>query len=418
MSSGKDHDMRKITVAAVGAGNRMNAYTEYARLHPEQMQVVAVVDPNPLRREFYATLFAIPVENCFATWQDFLQHDRMADAVLLCTPDNMHYEPAMRALEQGYHLLLEKPIAQSWQQCCDIAEKAREKARIVGVCHVLRYHPYFIKFREVVRSGILGQMISVNHIEAVGVERMTHAFVRGLWRRQEDTNPMILSKACHDFDLLVWIIGKHCKEVSSYGSLKWFKESNAPAGSTSRCTDGCLVESECPYSALNLYFRQKRWLRHFDIPEGADAGGVIMNELKNGPYGRCVYRCDNDVVDHQVVSLLMDDDITVSFSMDAFTKVPCRKTHIMCSGGEVWGDELTLTVRYFHSNKPDEIYDFSDIAGECSFHGGADLNIVADFIKAVRKGDASGLSSSIEFALESHRIAFEVEEKRKQAGQG
>lgn len=404
--------MRKIKVAAIGAGNRLNAYAEYARLYPKELEIVAVVEPNEVRRKYCADYFQIPAERCFTSWLQFFESPRLADAIFLCTPDHLHYQPAMAALEKGYHILLEKPIAQTWQECMDIARKAKECGCIVGICHVLRYHPYFRKFRQIVESGELGEIISINHVEEVGIERMTHAFVRGLWRREDETNPMILSKACHDLDLMVWLSGRYCLEVSSYGSLKWFKEKNAPEGSTLRCTDGCLVERECPYSALRLYYRQKRWLRHFDIPEGKDPDSVIWQELKTGPYGRCVYRCDNDVVDHQVVSMLLEDEVTVNFSMDAFTKEGGRKTHIMFTQGEAFGDEKQLTVRYFLPDKADKIFDFSASFGECNFHGGADLYIVADFLQAIRGQKVSGLLTSIETSLESHRIAFEIEKKR------
>ena len=404
--------MAKVKVAAVGAGNRMNAYSEYARIHPEEMEIVAVVEPNDVRREQYSRRFGIPVTACYSAWEDFLSLPKQADALFLCTPDSLHYQPAIRALEKGYDILLEKPIARMWEECAAIVAKARELNRIVSVCHVLRYHPYFVRLKEILESGVLGEIISVNHVEAVGIERMTHAFVRGLWRKEEETNPMILSKACHDLDLLVWLTGKKCTDVSSYGSLKWFCEKNAPQGSTERCIDGCAVEQECPFSACALYLRRKRWLRHFDIPEGEDPEPYILRELKEGPYGRCVYRCDNDVVDHQVVSMQMEDGITVSFSMDGFTKEGGRKTHVMCSRGEVYGDEKKLTVRYFDA-RPDETYDFSAYYGECNFHGGADLNIVGDFIQAVRTGNAAFLRTDIETSLESHRIAFEIEKQRK-----
>lgn len=399
-----------ITVVAIGAGNRMNAYAE---LHPHEMRVVAVVEPNMVRRGHLAAKCGVSEENCFSSWQEFLLQPKRADAVFVCTPDNMHYEPTVRALEKGYDVLLEKPIAQTWQECAGIVRKAREYGRVVSVCHVLRYHPYFKKFREVVAGGQLGDLISVNHVEAVGIERMTHAFVRGLWRKESETNPMILSKACHDLDLLVWLTGKKCLEVSSYGSLKWFRKENAPAGSTPRCSDGCAVESACPYSALELYYRRKRWLRHFDIPEGQDPDKTILQELKNGPYGRCVYYCDNDVVDHQVVSMLMEDGVTVNFSMDAFTKDSGRRTHFMFSQGEVFGDERILTVRHFHPEREDECYDFSAYYGECNYHGGADLEIVRDFIRAVETREDKALLTHIESSLESHRIAFEIEKVRK-----
>lgn len=404
--------MRKIKVAAIGAGNRLNAYAEYACLHPEEMEIVAVVEPNEVRRKHCAERFHIPSEYCFASWTQFFEYPPLADAIFLCTPDHLHYQPALAALEKGYHILLEKPIAQTWQECQDIARKAQVHGRIVGICHVLRYHPYFRKFRQIVENGELGEIVSINHVEGVGIERMTHAFVRGLWRRTDETNPMILSKACHDLDLMVWLTGRKCLEMSSYGSLKWFKEKNAPVGSTLRCTDGCLIERECPFSALRLYYRQKRWLRHFDIPEGVDPDPVIMQELKTGPYGRCVYRCDNDVVDHQVVSMLMEDEVTVNFSMDAFTKEGGRKTHIMFTKGEAYGDEKQLTVRYFLPGKADEVFNFADSFGECNYHGGADLYIVGDFLQAIRKQKASALLTSIETSLESHRIAFEIEKRR------
>lgn len=402
--------MEQVTVVAIGAGNRMNAYAE---LHPGEMRVVAVVEPNLIRRSQLAAKCGVGESCCFESWEEFLRMEKMADAVFICTPDPMHYEPTMLALERGYDVLLEKPIAQSWKECMDIVERSRELHRIVGVCHVLRYHPYFRKFREVVADQSLGELISVNHVEAVGIERMTHAFVRGLWRKESETNPMILSKACHDLDLLVWLTGKKCLKVNSYGSLKWFRSENAPVGSTLRCIDGCAVEEDCPYSAVELYYRRKRWLRHFDIQPETDPDTVIIQELKTGPYGRCVYHCDNDVVDHQVVSMLMEDGVTINFSMDAFTKESGRKTHFMFSRGEVFGDERRLTVRHFHPDRADEFYDFSDFYGECNYHGGADQEIVRDFLHAVRTGEGETLLTNIESSLESHRIAFEIEEQRK-----
>lgn len=402
--------MGQVTVVAMGAGNRMHVY---ACLHLQEMRVVAVVEPNRIRREQFAERCGVSAENCFESWEVFLQKEKMADAVFICTPDDMHYRPAMLALERGYDVLLEKPVAQTYQQCLDIVRKARELNRVAGVCHVLRYHPYFKKFREVVADKTLGELITVNHIESVGIERMTHSFVRGLWRKESETNPMILSKACHDLDLLVWLTGRKCLRVSSYGSLKWFRAEHAPAGSALRCTDGCAVERECPYSAVELYYRRKRWLRHFDIPEGGKEDEIIWEELKTGPYGRCVYHCDNDVVDHQVVSMLLEDEVTVNFSMDAFTRDSGRRTHFMFSQGEVFGDERMLTVRHFHPDREDEVYDFSEFYGECNYHGGADLEMVRDFLSAVRTRQPEALLTRIDSSLESHRIAFEIEKERK-----
>jgi predicted dehydrogenase len=389
----------------------MNAYTEYARLYPEELEIAAVVEPNPLRREQYASTFGIPVAQAFASWEECLQRPRMADAVFLCTPDPLHYRPALAALEKGYHILLEKPIAQSWEQCSEIASRAAACGRIVGVCHVLRYHPYYRKIKAVLESGVLGEVISVSHRIEIGIERMTHSFVRGLWRKERESNPILLSKACHDLDLIVWLTGRKCRSAESCGSLKWFRACNAPAGSTHRCVDGCAVEQECPYSAVELYYRKKRWLRHFDLEGGEDPDAVIRKELQEGPYGRCVYRCDNDVADNQVAVMQLEGNITVDFSLNGFTREGGRRTRIVCSRGELSGDEKRLAVTAFR--KEPEVYDFSDTYGECNFHGGADLHLVADFLKAVRAGSAAHFPARIEEVLESHRIAFEIEKKRK-----
>lgn len=408
MTELKDDNM--VTVAAIGAGNRMNIYSA---LHGHGMRVVAVVDPDDARREALAARCGVADNMRFSSWDDFIRHDRCADAAIICSPDRMHFAQAVAAIERGYDVLLEKPIAQSLSECIEIADKARMHGRVVAVCHVLRHNRYFRKFKDLISNGSLGRIISINHVEAVGIERMTHSFVRGLWRNEHESNPMILSKACHDLDLLVWLTGRNCLHVSSYGSLTWFRQDNAPAGSTPRCTDGCSIEHKCPYSAIDLYYRRRRWLRHFNIPEGADIDNFILHQLRTGPYGRCVYRCDNDVVDHQVVSLLMHDGITINFSMDAFTRHSGRKTHCMMSHGEIIGDERHLTVRHFAADAEEVVYDFSDCYGETSGHGGGDIDLVRDFIKAVRSRDTENLTTNISTSIESHRIAFEIEQRRK-----
>lgn len=314
----------------------------------------------------------------------------------------------MKAIEAGYNVLLEKPIAQSLPECCRIAEAARRKGVIVGVCHVLRYHPYFIKIKEIVDSGQLGEIISISHLAAVGLDRTTHGFVRGMWRREEITNPMLISKCCHDIDFLLWLTEARCRKLSSFGSLRWFRAENAPKGSTPRCID-CPLEKECPYSAVDLYYNRRDWISNFDVPEGATLDEVILRQLRTGDYGRCVFRCDNDVVDHQIVSMEMENDVTISFSMDAFTLGDQRETHIRLTHGEIDGDERILRVR--------------PIPGR----GRAGLRLLRHTRQAVprRSRPKSGrgfrrhdqprgapLRTSIGKSVESHRICFEAERSR------
>lgn len=401
-------EAKPITIVAIGAGNRTNKYLEYAVRNPDRLKLVGVAELNDIRRHAIAAKFGLAPECCFADYDLFFENPVPADAVLIGTPENMHFEPCMKAIEAGYNVLLEKPIAQSLPECCRIAEAARRKGVIVGVCHVLRYHPYFIKIKEIVDSGELGEIISISHLAAVGLDRTTHGFVRGMWRREEITNPMLISKCCHDIDFLLWLTEARCRKLSSFGSLRWFRSENAPAGSTARCID-CPLEKECPYSAVDLYYNRRDWISNFDIPEGSTLDEVILRELRSGDYGRCVFRCDNDVVDHQIVSMEMDNAVTISFSMDAFTLGDQRETHIRLTAGEIDGDERTLRVRKFRGGK-EQVYDFSGILGK-PFHAGADLNLVEDFVDTLSRREHH-FRTTIGNSVESHRICFEAERSR------
>lgn len=400
--------MQPVSFVVIGAGNRANKYVEYIKMNPDKAKLVGVVESNEIRRKSLATRFGLEESCCFADWQDFFYQPIKADAVMICTPENMHFEPAMMAIEAGLHVLLEKPIAQTLEECVAICEAARQKGVVVSVCHVLRCHPYFMKMKELACSGYLGNIISINHRTSVGVDRATHSFVRGPWRKEE-INPMLMSKCCHDIDFLLWLTKTPCRKLTSFGSLRWFKKTNAPVESALRCVD-CQIESSCPFSAVNLYRERRDWISNFDVPFGKSIDDVIEEELRNGPYGRCVYQCDNDVVDHQIVSMEMESEVTINFSMDIFTMEGKRETHICLTEGEIDGDETVLRIRRFRGKE--EIYDFSDVV-EAPYHSGADLELVADFVNAVRLGSRD-FSTSIEHSVESHRICYEAERSRRE----
>lgn len=403
-------EQRPVSIVAIGAGNRTNKYLEYVRRNPDKARLIGVVELNDLRRQKIADEFDLDASCCYTDYRDFFRSPLKADAVMICTPENMHFEPAMLAIEAGYHVLLEKPIAQTLEECLAIGEAARRKNVIVSVCHVLRYHPYFIKLKELACSGELGNIISINHCTSVGVDRATHSFVRGLWSREADTNPMLISKCCHDIDFLLWLTKTRCRKITSFGSLRWFRSKNAPEGSAERCID-CKVEAQCPFSAVDLYRVRRDWISNFDIPQGKTIDQVIEDELREGKYGRCIYHCDNDVVDHQIVSMEMDSEVTINFSMDLFTLKDHRKTHICLTEGEIDGNETLLRVRRFRGGA-ETVYDFSNLSHQ-PFHAGADLDIVADFIDAIHS-EEKYLRTSIDLSVESHRICFEAERSRKE----
>ena len=204
---------------------------------------------------------------------------------------------------------------------------------------------------------------------------------------------------------------RECRTVSSFGALNLFKEENAPEGSTLRCTDGCKIEAECPYSALRIYYRNRTYLHHFDFVEGEEKGAAILKHLKEGPYGRCVYHCDNNVVDHQIVAMEFEDKITAAFSMEAFTSYDGRRTRIMGTMGDAVGDMTLLTVNDFRTGKQ-TVWDASKDAGSTSGHGGGDFGLAHDWIQAVSQQNPALLSSTLQASMESHLIGFRAEESR------
>lgn len=398
-----------VKVIVIGAGSRgWGAYSSYGLKFPDELQVVGVAEPIPYRRERISKAFNIPTENQFVTWEHVFEKPKFADALFITTPDELHYGPAMAGLKAGYDLLLEKVIAQSWKECNDILQLAEERKSIVAVCHVLRYNAYFQHLKALVSSGEIGEVISVQHLEPVEHIHMSHSFVRGNWGNSKKSNPMILSKSCHDTDILRWIIDKPCKRVSSFGSLKLFRSEMAPKGSTDRCTNGCKVERECPYSAKKIYLEQKSWLQHLNLEEVNEK--TILRELQNGPYGRCVYRCDNDVVDHQISNFEFENGITAAFSMEALTHYGGRRTRIFGTNGDIIGDEQTITLTNFSTGKQ-TIWDASkELNG--SGHGGGDHGLVHDFVTAVSFKDPGMLSSTIQVSMASHLMGFKAEESR------
>lgn len=407
---------KPITAITIGAGNRGTVYGNFAAKFPDHMKIVGVAEPNAFRNEKYTKTHDIVESNRFNTWEDVFKQPKLADAVIISTPDNLHYEPCMKALEMGYDVLLEKPIAPTERECRNILALAKKKGRIVAVCHVLRYAPYFVKMKELIEKGAVGQVISIQHFEPIEHTHMAHSYVRGNWHNSKATTPIILAKSCHDLDIIKWVINKPSKQIVAMGDLKWFKKENAPEGSTARCTDGCKVERECPYSAIKQYYDKRGRLAVLDLPaDKTKHAEVIMERLKTTNYGRCVYRMENDQPDHYVTSIQFGDNVTASFSMEAFTSYHGRRTRIMGSMGDMVGDMTELVVTDFRTGKDTKfIPKAEDVEGyKNSGHGGGDWLLARDFSQAVAQQNPALLTSTIDESIESHLMGFMAEESRK-----
>ncbi len=405
---------RPVTAAIMGAGNRGRMYARYASEHPQELKIVGVAEPIPFRNEKIATAHGIPPERRWDTWERAFDGPRFCDAIIISTPDRLHYGPAMAALPLGYDLLLEKAIAQSWSQCRDIFASAQKEGAIVGITHVLRYSPYFRMLKHVVDSGRIGDVVSVQHFEPIEHVHMSHSFVRGNWRNTAESTPILLSKSCHDLDILRWILGRPCRRVQSFGSLRLFRSEMKPEGATARCADGCAVEATCPFSALRIYVRGgKRWRHHKDTPGDDDAS--VLEWLSRTNYGRCVYQLDNDVVDHQTVNMEFEGGITAAFSMEGLTSYGGRRTRIMGTRGDVVGDERRMDVYDFSERRRYE-WTVAEHAKTLGGHGGGDFGFVRDWIQALSRRDEGLLTSNLAASMESHLIGFTAEESRHEGG--
>jgi predicted dehydrogenase len=410
---------RPITAITLGAGARGTTYGNYAQAFPDQLKIVGVAEPIPFRNDRHAAQHGIPAENRFDTWEHVFARDKFADAVIIATPDDLHYGPCIAALRLGYDILLEKPISPSEDECREILALTRETGRIVAVCHVLRHAPYFIKMHELMTAGAIGRVVNLQHFEPIEHVHMSHSFVRGNWHDSVATAPIILAKSSHDLDMIRWLMNEESEAIQAFGAQSWFHEGNAPAGSTPRCQDGCTVEATCPYSALRIYHRNRSWLHVFDLPEeldrrGPEAGELILDRLRTTDYGRCVYRMDNDQCDHYVANIRFRSGATASFSMDAFTPYGGRRTRVMGSMGFIEGDMDRLSLHDFRTGEVQhferEVLNAEALAYDG--HGGGDWRLMANWVQAVAEQNEAILTSSLDASVESHLMAFAAERSR------
>ncbi|VAW37510.1 Oxidoreductase family protein [hydrothermal vent metagenome] len=402
---------KPITAVLFGAGMRGSlAYGSYAVQHPDEIEFVAVAEPNDVRRHQFATAHDIPPEQCFRSWEEVIVQPKMADVVLNMTQDGMHYKSALAALEAGYDMLLEKPMTNTLAETVHLVQTAERLGRFMQICHVLRYTPFFTILHDILASGRIGDIVSVEHRENVTFWHMAHSFVRGNWRNEAESSPMILAKCCHDLDILYWNMGSRAKRLHSFGSLKHYRPENAPPGATARCTDDCPVAEECPFDARPLYLNMNndtflvRALTHDLSLEGR------QHALETGPYGRCVYYCDNDVVDNQTVSMEFESGATVTLIMHGHSHEEGRTMRYD-------GTRATLRGKFtfggyhiaIHDHKSGRIEKI-DIPLADSGHGGGDAGIMRNFVGAIR-GDEKAMTTARE-SLESHLMAFAAEESR------
>ncbi|MDX1733342.1 MAG: Gfo/Idh/MocA family oxidoreductase [Halioglobus sp.] len=464
-----------VTAITLGAGNRGNVYGGYAGKYPHQLDIVGVAEPVAVRNERYMARHDIAPANSFVTWEHVFDRPKFADAVIISTPDDLHQGPAMAALRAGYHVLLEKPVSPSLEECLEIRELTGESGRIVAVCHVLRYTPYFRELKRLVDVGAVGELVSIQHLEPIQHEHMAHSYVRGNWHDSRASTPIILGKSCHDLDILHWLAGRRCERISAFGDLKWFRRANAPRGSTARCADGCKVERDCPYSAVKLYLESDRWSYVFDLPRDEEREGT-QRILDENPQviGRLAAALGKAGSPAGALSLVEADGALSAELAALFGAGWQQRLTQFASGASpvqlAAKKELLATTNYgrcvyrtdndqpdhyvaniqfedsvtasfameaftsYHGRRTRIMGSMGDIVGDMgemehtdfrtgektrwqppnsdSGHGGGDFGLVYDWVRAISTGDSSGLTTTIDASIESHAMALAAERSR------
>jgi predicted dehydrogenase len=445
-----------IRAILIGAGQRgADVYGLYAQHHPDQIRFVAVAEPNPARRARFAEQHGIPSQYQFESWEPLLTQPQFAQTTFVCTQDGQHTAPTLAAMRAGYDVLLEKPMATTATECKKLVHTSEETGRQLHIAHVLRYTRHFETMREIIRSGALGQIITVDHRENVSWWHMAHSYVRGNWRNSEEACPMILAKCCHDLDILLWLLDGHCESLSSVGGLMHYRAENAPEGAPARCLDGCPVEETCPHYAPFIYIdllplwraiantgsvlpklaaavqtRSPELLRFISrfypdlrrISEYRDwpisvlaldpTSENLLNTLKTGPYGRCVYHCDNNVVDHQVVAMRFSGGQSVTLTMNGHAHYEGRTTRIQGSLAELRSFFGTggawIEVKDHRAGRRTQ---YNTSVEQRDGHGGGDQGLIKGFVRSIREAEQHARTSAHR-SLESHLMAFAAEQAR------
>ncbi len=394
----------------IGAGQRGMIYAAYAR--EKGHEIVALAEPDAEKRESAGAALAVPPEKRFHTGRELLALPKMADAAIIATMDRDHYQEAVPAMEKGYHLLLEKPVSPVPEETLAIEETALRTGRHVTVCHVLRYNPFFRELKKVIAEGKIGRVITIQHNENIGNYHIAHSFVRGNWSRSDRASSLIMQKSCHDMDLLVWLTGSRCESVASFGDLTYFRAENAPAGAAERCC-GCPLKDSCRFSAYRCYLPVAgNWPATVLTEDQSEEG--LREAIRTGPYGRCVFRCDNNVCDHQVTILRFENGVTATFNLSGFTNRMARTIKVMGEDGEIRASEAdnVIEITRFASTgtgrvESETIYPETGTSG----HGGGDSGIMDDFT-AMMTGTGSETATTITESVESHMMACAAEEAR------
>lgn len=429
-------EQKPITAIIVGAGHRAFVYSELAKTNPEMLKIVGVADPNPVRRKKAMDYFGFSEDMCFESAQQLAEKGKLADTVINGTMDEQHLETAVPLLNAGYDMLLEKPFAPNESDMRAIVECAEKNNSKVMICHVLRYTPFYYSIKERIANGEIGDIINIQTTEHVSYHHLSTSYVRGKWANSDKCHTsMLLAKCCHDLDIMMWMMSEtKSTQISSFGSRYQFRPENAPEGAGTICMKDCPLADTCVYSTKKLYIdHPDRWSFYvWDALEGIENPTIedkIALMKTDSPYARCIYKCDNNVVDHQSVLVNFESGATGTHNMVGGSAEPRRNIHIIGTKGEIFGnfEDSKFTVLKInpspdaHNEECDveevDLKVSGDMVGAYGGHGGGDERLAADFVKFIRGEKPSLACTSIFDSVAGHLSVYLADKSRENGGQ-
>lgn len=429
-------EQKPVTAIIVGAGHRAFVYSKLAKTDPDKLKIVGVADPNPVRRQKAMEEFGFGEDMCFESADELAKKGKLADAIINGTMDEQHLVTSVPLLNAGYDMLLEKPFAVNEKEMRELVACAKKNNSKVMICHVLRYTPFYYGIKEIVNSGEIGDIINIQTTEHVSYHHLSTSYIRGKWANSKKCHTsMLLAKCCHDLDIMMWMMSEtKPKKISSFGGKFQFKPENAPAGAGTICMKDCPLVDTCVYSTKRLYIdHPDRWAFYvWDALEGIKNPTIEdkINLMKSdSPYARCIYKCDNDVVDHQSVMVEFESGATGTHNMVGGSSEPRRDIHIIGTKGEIFGnfEDSKFTVLKInpspdaHNEECDvEEHDLrvtGDMVGAYGGHGGGDERLAADFVKFIRGEEHSLACTSIFDSVAGHLSVYLADQSRENGGE-
>lgn len=400
-----------LKTAVLGMGARGVTYSNLMAKYPQRFAFTAVCDCDKERAR-RGLQYGLEEKDLFYDEEEFFSK-RRADLLVISTQDHDHIRHSLRALELGYHILLEKPVSDSEDGLRALAAAQEKYGKKIIVCHVLRYAPAFLRVKKLLEEGTVGRLVTIDSIEQVFYFHFAHSFVRGNWRNRACAAPVILAKCCHDLDLIQWYAASACRDVSSVGELSFFKRENKPEGSAERCTQ-CAFRDSCAYSAVKGYITEKCFGANALTNERPVTDEIILRALETGPYGRCVFACDNDVADHQLVTMRFENGVSAQLRMMPFTANGGRIMKFYGTRGEIVLDETEKFIDVKVFSKPKQRIPFNELDAGGYAHGGGDAGLI-QALYGLLTGEAEG-GTTLKNSLESHFMGIAAEKSRLTGG--